>query len=357
MADAPRNRCRARVARGLRVTEARNAATAAEPAPARPDPGAGSDASAAAASGATAADDAAVTLTARVFELPPDDGSPRLPASLQVSIVTYRPDMRLLDRCLRKLLLSIEAARADGAVRTVAIALVDNSANRVVAGNVIRLAQARFEGVRVQLAFLHGHANIGYGAAHNLVLHGSGADYHLVLNPDVELAPDAIAVGVRWLATHPDVGAIAPEVASGDGESQEYLCRRFPTVLDLLLRGFAPKFVQRLFRKRLAHYEMRDVIDPAPEREVIDIPAMSGACMLVRRSAVDATGGFDPGFFLYFEDYDWTMRLNRVARTAYVPAMRIRHHGGGAARKGPRHIALFVKSGVRFYRKHGWRWA
>jgi len=304
-----------------------------------------------------AAVDSAVTLTARVFELPVDDGSPRLPASLQVSIVTYRPDMRLLDRCMRKLLLAIEAARADGAVRTVAIALVDNSANRVVAGSVVRLAQARFNDANVQLAFLHGHANIGYGAAHNLVLHGSGADYHLVLNPDVELEPDAIAVGVRWLATHPDVGAIAPEVLSGDGTSQEYLCRRYPTVLDLLLRGFAPRFVQRLFHRRLDKYEMRDVIDATPEREVIDIPAMSGACMLVRRAVVDATGGFDPGFFLYFEDYDWTVRLNRVARTAYVPAMRIRHHGGGAARKGLRHIAWFVKSGLRFYRKHGWRWA
>jgi len=306
---------------------------------------------------ATAPSDGAITLTARVFELPPDDGSPRLPASLQVSIVTYRPDMRLLDRCLRKLLLAVEAARADGVVRTVAIALVDNSANRVVAGSVIRLALARFKDANVQQAFLHGHANIGYGAAHNLVLHGSGADYHLVLNPDVELEPDALAVGVRWLATHPDVGAIAPLVLGGDGTTQEYLCRRYPTVLDLLLRGFAPRLVRRLFHRRLDQYEMRDVIDADPEREVIDIPAMSGACMLVRRSAVDATGGFDPGYFLYFEDYDWTVRLNRVARTAYVPAMRIRHHGGGAARKGLRHLAWFVTSGARFYRKHGWRWA
>jgi len=43
------------------------------------------------------------------------------------------------------------------------------------------------------------------------------------------------------------------------------------------------------------------------------------------------------------------VRLNRVARTAYVPAMRVRHHGGGAARKGLRHIAWFVASGLRFY--------
>jgi GT2 family glycosyltransferase len=291
-----------------------------------------------------------------VFELPVDDGRPRLPASLQVSVVTYRPDLRLLERCFRKLVLAIGAAREESVVRTVALALIDNSGDRAVARDGVRLAQTRFRDANVQLTFLSGHANIGYGAAHNLVLHGSGADYHLVLNPDVELAPDAIAVGVRWLAEHRDVGAIAPEVFDGDGERQEYLCRRYPSVLDLFLRGFAPRFVQRLFRRRLGRYEMRDVIEPDPEREVIDIPAMSGACLLVRRSAIDATGGFDPGFFLYFEDYDWTVRLNRITRTAYVPAMHVRHHGGGASRKGFRHIGWFIRSGWRFYRKHGFRW-
>jgi len=300
--------------------------------------------------------DEAVTLTARVFELPPDDGKPRLPASLQVSIVTFRPDLRLLERCFRKLVLAIGAAREDGAVRTVALALIDNSGDRGIAKEAIRLAQGRFTDANVQMTFLHGHANIGYGAAHNLVLHGSGADYHLVLNPDVEVAPDAIAVGVRWLAEHPEIGAVAPETYDGDGEAQEYTCRRYPAVFDLLLRGFAPRFVRAMFGRRLARYEMRDVIDPDPEKDIIDIPSMSGACLLVRRSAIDATGGFDPRFFLYFEDYDWTVRLNRITRTAYVPAMHVRHHGGGAAQKGMRHVLWFVRSGVRFYNKHGWKW-
>lgn len=298
----------------------------------------------------------AVTLTARVFELPVAPAGPRLPASLQISVVTFRPDLRLLERCFRKLALSIAAAREDGAVRTVALALIDNSGDRAIAREAISLVQHRFRDANVQLTFLHGHANIGYGAAHNLVLHGSGADYHLILNPDIELAPDALAVGVRWLAEHVDVGAIAPEVFDGDGERQQYLCKRFPAVLDLALRGFAPGPLRRLFRRRLDRYEMRDVIEAEPERDVIDIPAMSGACLLVRRSAIDATGGFDPAFFLYFEDFDWTVRLNRITRTAYVPAMHVRHHGGGAARKGLRHVFWFVRSGLRFYRKHGWKW-
>ncbi len=278
-----------------------------------------------------------------------------LPSSLQISVVTFRPDLRLLERCLRKLALAIAAGREDGAVRTVHLALIDNSEDRAIADGVIKLGKLRFQDSGVHVTYLHGHANIGYGAAHNLVLHGSGADYHLVLNPDVELAPDALAVGVRWLAEHKDVGAIAPEVFDGNGERQEYLCRRFPAVFDLLLRGFTPRLLRALFRRRLERYEMRDVIDPDPEREIIDIPAMSGACLLVRRSAIDATGGFDPKFFLYFEDYDWSVRLARLGKAVYLPTFRVVHHGGGAARKGWRHIGWFVRSACRFYNKHGWR--
>ena len=208
----------------------------------------------------------------------------------------------------------------------------------------------------MQLTFLHGHANIGYGAAHNLVLHGSGADYHLVLNPDVELAPDALAVGVRWLAEHTDVGAIAPEVFDGDGERQEYLCRRFPAVFDLLLRGFMPGFVRALFRRRLERYEMRDVIDPDPEREIIDIPGDVG-----RVPARAARGD----------------RCDRRLRSEVLPLLRgLRldgtaepHHADGvpavdagrattAAARHARacvHIGWFIRSGLRFYSKHGWR--
>jgi hypothetical protein len=293
--------------------------------------------------------------------LPDDDGGVPLvyetvvPSSLQVSIVTFRPDWQLLKRCLRKLALAIGAARETGYVRTVNVALIDNSEDRGTAAKVIELGKTRFADSGVQMVYLHGHANIGYGAAHNLVLHGSGADYHLVLNPDVELAADALANGVRWMNEHPDVGAIAPLVRRRDG-SRDYLVKRKPAVLDLALRGLMPSIGRTLFRRRLERYEMRDVVDEDPSREIVDIAAMSGACMLVRRKAIDQTGGFDPRFFLYFEDYDWTMRLNKVARTAYVPAFEIVHHGGGAARKGYRHVAHFLRGGWRYYRKHGWKW-
>lgn len=278
-----------------------------------------------------------------------------VPSSLQVSIVTFRPDWQLLERCLRKLALAIGAARESGVLRTVHVALVDNSADRAIAAKVVDLGRTRFADSGVQVSYVHGHANIGYGAAHNLALHGSGADYHLVLNPDVELAADALLNAVRWMNAHPDVGAIAPQVKRRDG-TRDYLVKRKPAVLDLALRGFLPRVGRLLFRSRLDRYEMRDVIDADPERDIVDVAAMSGACMLLRRKAVDQTGGFDPRFFLYFEDYDWTVRLNKVTRTAYVPSFEVVHHGGGASRKGMRHVGHFMKGGWRYYRKHGWKW-
>jgi GT2 family glycosyltransferase len=279
---------------------------------------------------------------------------PVLPQSLTVSIVTHRPDFALLERCLRKLALAIGAAREDGVVKSVALALIDNSEDRRIADEVTRLGKKRFADSGVQLHFLHGHPNIGYGIAHNLMLHGTGADYQLVLNPDVEVANDALLNAIRWLDVHPETGAAAPAVTRPDG-TPDYLCKRYPAVFDLLLRGFAPTPVRRWFRRRLDRYDLRDVVGPSSREPVLDVPVMSGCCMLVRRSAIDVTGGFDPKFFLYFEDFDWSVRLSKVTRTAYLPSFRVVHHGGGAARKGWKHILWFTRSALRFYNKHGWR--
>jgi GT2 family glycosyltransferase len=275
---------------------------------------------------------------------------------LTVSIVTYRPDLVLLDRTLRTLAVSLVAAREQELMRAANVVLIDNTGTRVSAAAVIKLARDIFRDADVTMNYLHGHANIGYGAAHNLVMHGGNTHYHLVLNPDVELAADALPIAFRFLGEHAEIGVLAPASRRVDG-TREYVCKRYPTVLDLALRGFAPRALRQLFRKRLDHYEMRDLVDRVASDETISpIPAMSGSFMFVRRKAIEATGGFDPGFFLYFEDFDWSVRLNRVTRSVYVPAVKIVHHGGGAAKKEPYHIGYFVRSAARFFNKHGWKW-
>jgi GT2 family glycosyltransferase len=278
-----------------------------------------------------------------------------VPVTLTVSIVTYQPDLALLERCLMSLAAALGAARDVGILRDANVVLVDNTESRATAEAVVHLGESRFRDSGVTMNYLHRHTNIGYGSAHNLVMHGGNTHYHLVLNPDVELSPDAVIEGLTFLDAHPDIGVLAPAVSGPTGE-REFLCKRYPAVLDLALRGFAPAAMRRWFRRRLERFEMRDAIEAATNGFVSPVPVMSGCFMLLRRKVVDATGGFDPGFFLYFEDFDWSVRLNRVAGSAYVPTVRIVHHGGGAARKGWRHVVWFSKSAARFYRKHGWKW-
>ena len=78
--------------------------------------------------------------------------------------------------------------------------------------------------------------------------------------------------------------------------------------------------------------------------------------MLIRGAALRAVGGFDERYFLYFEDFDLSLRLAGQGAVEYLPAMVVRHYGGGSAAKGWRHRWLFLRSGVRFFSDHGWRW-
>ncbi|MCU7878572.1 MAG: glycosyltransferase family 2 protein, partial [Candidatus Thiodiazotropha sp. (ex Lucinoma borealis)] len=91
----------------------------------------------------------------------------------------------------------------------------------------------------------------------------------------------------------------------------------------------------------------------APSKEVM----ASGCFMFVRHSVLDKVKGFSPDFFVYFEDFDLSIRIGKHSNIAYVPEVRIVHGGGNASKKGLKHIIMFAKSAFVFYRKHGWRWA
>src|SRR5215470_7610080 len=167
---------------------------------------------------------------------PRDPGSALNAVTLTVSIVTFEPELALLERCLHSLAAAIDASKAAGILRGANVVLIDNTGERTTAEAVIALGQRQFKDSGVTMNYLHGHANIGYGAAHNLVMHGGNTQYHLVLNPDVELAADALTLALAYLDAHPEVGVVAPAAFGPDG-GREYLGKRYPAVLDLALRG------------------------------------------------------------------------------------------------------------------------
>jgi len=273
--------------------------------------------------------------------------------SLGASVVTFAPEARMLQRTLESFAASAQQARTAGVLGQAVLTLIDNGPGeadlRCVAAAREALV-ARFPEIRCELR--SGHGNVGYGAGHNLAIMRSTLDFHLVLNPDVLTDAGAMAAALHFMASQPRAVLVAPRVDDEAGRLQT-LCKRYPTPLVLALRGFAPRMLRRAFAAALDRYEMHDVIGGSAV--VADEPIASGAFMFCRTAALRAVGGFDPGFFLYFEDFDLSLRLAREGGLYYVPEVRVTHFGGHAARKGGTHIRMFAASALRFFRKHGWR--
>ena len=87
-----------------------------------------------------------------------------------------------------------------------------------------------------------------------------------------------------------------------------------------------------------------------------DIPLVSGCCMFTDTKSLKQVGGFDEGYFLYFEDFDLSIRVSKFGKLMYAPEVRITHSGGYASSKGLWHIWKFCISGARFFNTHGWRY-
>lgn len=193
--------------------------------------------------------------------------------------------------------------------------------------------------------------NAGFGRAHNQVICQTKSAFHLVLNPDVILYSDSLLQAIWYMTSNPDCVALGPEVRGQDGRCQ-YPCKRYPTVVDLALRGFAPGSVKRYFDARLSGYENRQLVE---KRQVAPVSLLSGCFMFCRTKTLKEVGGFDPGYFLYFEDFALSLELAGKGCLTYVPAVRIVHFGGEAGKKGLRHISHFTGSAIRFFSRYGWR--
>lgn len=269
---------------------------------------------------------------------------------LRISIVSYAPDLLMLRRTVEAAQQSAEAAQASGHLASAALVIVDNGPGTTWTSQLETLSAGwpRHVGPSVVLT---GHGNVGYGRGHNLAIVSSEAEWHLILNPDAVLDREALRVLLERVGDDPTVAVATPRIDDDSGQ-QLYLCRRYPSVFDLWLRGFAPAAIRRRFRVRLDRYELRDLIGPT---ERTDVPILSGCLMLARTSALQAVGGFSDAFFMYFEDYDLSLRLRPQGQTLYVPHARATHSGGHAARKGWRHILWFTRSAATFFGRHGWK--
>jgi GT2 family glycosyltransferase len=164
--------------------------------------------------------------------------------------------------------------------------------------------------------------NLGYGRAANIGLERCQGRFVLLLSPDVTLDPQCVGRLADLLLTRPDAGAVGPRLALPGGRLDPDARRAFPVPSTLFYQTVG---LSKLFPKspRFGRHNMGHV----PEGDVHEMDAGTAACLMLRRSALDRVGFFDPRYFMFGEDLDLCYRLKLGGwKVFYVPSATATHH-------------------------------
>ena len=249
---------------------------------------------------------------------------------LNISIVLYHPDWQQVAELTQVFLQSKKVEH---------IYWIDNSP---VVENNLPIQSTK-------ISYSHNARNIGYGAAHNIAIRESIYDdvpYHLVINPDIILTKETLETMLNFMHHHPQVGSLMPKVIYPNGELQP-LCKLLPTPIDVFGRRFLPK---KWMAQRNQMYEMH----ASGYDKLMNVPYLSGCCMLLRTKAVEQARLFDERFFMYPEDVDLTRRIHRNYLTVFFPHVTIVHNHERASYKSFKMLWIHAVNMCKYFNKWGW---
>jgi N-acetylglucosaminyl-diphospho-decaprenol L-rhamnosyltransferase len=187
--------------------------------------------------------------------------------------------------------------------------------------------------------------NRGFGGGNNAGMEVASGDYVLLLNPDAWFLGDGLAKLVDFAEAHPEAGVVGPKLLHPDGSLQPSV-RGFPTPWRIATEWF---FLRKLAPRSQALNAFHG--GPTHHDSVVDAEWLGGACLLVRREALEAVGGFDEDFFLFSEEVDWCYRFRRQGwKVLFYPCAEVVHVIG--ASHDPRRYTELVVSLLRFLQKH-----
>lgn len=201
-----------------------------------------------------------------------------------------------------------------------------------------------------RLQIIQNNRNMGFSAGCNVGIEVATEPFLLFLNPDCVLAEGSLQLMLENLQADARVGMVGGLLIDPDGTEQAGGRRAVPTPW----RSFVRAFGLHCFADRWPRlfYDFHLHKQPLPDAP-IEVEAISGACILVKREAINDIGLWDEGYFLHCEDLDWCMRLRRKGwKILFVPDAPVVHHQGACSRSSPIFVEWHKHKGMaRFYRK------
>ncbi len=206
-----------------------------------------------------------------------------------------------------------------------------------------------------QIKFFSFNKNTGYAKIVNKGLEEAIGEYLLVLNADIISERDSVDKMIEYLATHPKVGLIGPQLLNFNGTIQES-CFHFHRLSTIFYRR---TILGRTSwgEKELARFAMKDF----DRQTVCEVDWLLGAALMLKKEAFKAVGLMDERFFLYFEDTDWCRRFrDKGWKVVYFPEAKMHHYHGRLSKKTSGVADLFfnkytwihILSAIKYF----WKW-
>ncbi len=246
---------------------------------------------------------------------------------LSIIIVNWNTK-NLLEKCLETLKQTLQAQAGE-------IFVVDNGST----DGSKEMVRTRFP----EAILIDNPSNLGFARANNQALRLSKGKYILLLNPDTQVEKGAIETLTTFLDKCSEVGVVGAQLLYQNGSKQNAIAN-FPTLATELLNK---SLLRWLFPGRF----------PGKERtydEPIEVDSVIGACMMVRREAMEQVGLLDEDYFLFLEETDWCYRMKKVGWKVYhVPQARVIHFQGKSADQDKKRAKIeYYRSRYLFFKKH-----
>lgn len=196
-----------------------------------------------------------------------------------------------------------------------------------------------------QVHLIENQENVGFACANNQAIRRGRGRYVLLLNSDTEVYPGALKTMVRFMDVHPQAGACGPQLVNPDS-SLQISCHPILTPEREFWRLL---FLDRLWRRATYAQERWD---PETPRRV---EVVKGACLLLRREALDQVGLLDEQYFMYTEEMDLCYRLAQAGwQLWWVPGAVVKHYGEASSTQVAETMYLqLYRSKIQFHRKFG----